>query len=114
MRIGADQRVGVSEHGRLLAIGEDDGREIFEIYLVHDAGVGRHDAEILKRFLTPAEERVALLIALEFEQRVELECARGTELIHLHGVIDHQVGGDERIGALGIGAHVAQGVAHGG
>ena len=90
VRIGADQRVGIREHGRLLAIGEDHGREIFEIHLVHDAGVGRNDAKILKRFLAPAQERVALLIALEFEQRVDAECAVGAELIDLHGVIDHQ------------------------
>ena len=114
VRIGADQRIGIGEHGRLLAIGEDHRRQIFEIHLVHDAGVGRHHAKILKRFLAPAQERVALLIALEFEQRVDAECAGGAELIHLHGVIDHQIGGDQRIGALGIGAHVAQRVAHGG
>ncbi len=40
--------------------------------------------------------------------------ARGrAELVHLHGVIDHQIGGDERIRALGIGAHRAQRIAHG-
>ena len=81
---------------------------------MHDAGVGRHHAEILKRFLAPAQERIALLIALEFEQRVEVEGAVGAELIHLHRMIDHQIGRDQRIGALGIGAHVAQRVAHGG
>ncbi len=37
---------------------------------MHDAGVGRDGAEILERGLAPAEERIALLITLEFEQRV--------------------------------------------
>ncbi len=104
---------GYSQHGRLFAIGKNHRREIFEIHLVHDAGVGRHHAKILKRFLAPAQKRIALLIALEFEQRVNAERARRAELVHLHRVIDHQVGGNERIGALGIGAHCAQRIAHG-
>jgi hypothetical protein len=107
VRVGSDQRVGVREYGRLLSIGEDHRREILQIHLVHDAGVGRHHAKILKGLLTPAQERVALLIALKFEQRVEGECAGRAELIDLHRVIDHQIGGDQRIRALGIGAHLA-------
>ncbi len=105
---------GYASTGDCLLIGEDHRRQIFQIHLVHDAGVGRHHAKILKRLLTPAQERIALLIALEFEQRVDAECAGGAELVHLHGMIDHQIGGDQRIGALGIGAHVAQRIAHGG
>ena len=76
VRIGADQRVGIGERRRLLAIGEDDRGEIFEIDLVHDAGVGRHDAEILEGVLAPAQEGVALLVALKFEQRVDAEGSR--------------------------------------
>ena len=64
---------------------------------------GGHHAEILKRFLAPAQKRVALLIALEFEQRVDAESFGRAELIHLHRMIDHQIGRDQRIGALGIG-----------
>ncbi len=36
------------------------------------------------------------------------------KLIDLHGVVDDQVGGHERIGAAGVGAHGGKGVAHGG
>ena len=35
-------------------------------------------------------------------------------MVHLHGVIDHQVGGQQRVGAVGVGAHGGQSVAHGG
>ena len=75
VRVGADQRVGISQRGRLFAIDKDHRRQIFEIHLVHDAGVGRHHAKILKRFLAPAQKGIALLIALEFEQRVDAEGA---------------------------------------
>ena len=110
VRVGADHGVGI----RGAVHGHDDRREVFEIHLVHDAGVGRHGAEILERRLAPAQERVALLIALEFEQRVQLEGVVGAVVIDLHGVIDDQIDRDQRIGLLGIGAHFLERVAHGG
>ena len=54
---------------------EDDAGEVFEIDLVDDAGVGRHDLEILKAVLAPAQESVALAVALKFEIGVGLESA---------------------------------------
>ena len=36
----------------------------------------------------------------------------GAELVHLHRVIDHQVGRHQRIGAAGIGAHRGERIAH--
>ena len=105
-------RVGIRPSPLLIA--EDHRREIFQVHLVDDAGVGRHHAEIPERRLAPAQQHVALAIALEFEQRVEVEGVRAAEMIHLHGVVDHQVGGHQRIGAARVGAHRGQGVAHGG
>ena len=40
----------------------DDAREVLEVDLMDDAGVGRHDAEIAEGLLAPAQERVALLL----------------------------------------------------
>ena len=94
--------------------GADDAREIFEIDLVADAGVGRNDFEILEGGLAPAQESVALDVALEFEFGVEAEGVRGAELVDLHGVVDDQLGGEQRIDALGIAAHALHGIAHGG
>ena len=79
-----------------------------------DAGIRRNDLEILKTFLSPAQESVALDIALHFEIGVEREGARGAELVHLHGVVDHEFGGKQRIDFLRIAAQLADGVAHGG
>ena len=81
---------------------------------MHDASIRRHHAEILKRRLAPTQQDVTLAIALEFEQRVDSECFRTAVGVHLHGVVDDQVGGQQRIGALGIRAHGGQRVAHGG
>ena len=114
VRIGAHQRVGISQHRRLLVIAEHHRSEILEVYLVHDAGIRRHDAEVLEGGLTPAQKRVSLLVALEFQQRIETECVLRSELVHLHGVVDDQVGGNQRVRELRVGAHGFESVAHGG
>jgi hypothetical protein len=60
---------------------------------VDDSGVRRHDFEVLERVLAPAQEGIALAVALELEFGVGLEGAGSAEFIHLHGVVDHQLGG---------------------
>ncbi len=108
VRIGADHGIGIG--GAIH--GHDYRREVFEIHLMHDAGIGRHGAEILKRRLAPAQERIALLIALKFQQSVQLKRVVGAVVIDLHRVIDDQIDGDQRVGLLGIGSHFLERVAH--
>ena len=79
-----------------------------------DSGIGRHHAEIAERRLAPAQQDVAFAIALELEGRIEIECIHAAEVIHLHRVIDYQIGRQQRIGAARVAAHGGQGVAHGG
>src|ERR1019366_6378585 len=104
-RIRVDHAFGIAEHHR---------GEVFQVYLVDDSGIGRHYAEIAECRLTPAEQDIAFAVALEFQGRVEVESVHTAEVIHLNGVVDDQVGGQQRIGAARIGAHGGQGVAHGG
>jgi hypothetical protein len=42
-----------------------------------------------------------------------LKSARGAEFVHLHRVVDHQLGRHQRIDALRIAAQRLDGVAHG-
>ena len=95
-----------------LRIAEDHRGKVLQVDLVDDSGIWRHHAEIAERGLAPAEQDVALAIALEFEERIEVERIRSAEVIHLDGVVDHQVGGQQRIGAAGIAAHGGQSVTH--
>ena len=67
-----------------------------------------------KGLLAPAQKRVALLIALRIREAHSAGRLRGAELVHLNGVVDDQIGGNERIGQLRIGAQFVQSVAHGG
>ncbi len=111
VRIGADHGIGIH---RAVLVAEDDLCEILQVDLVDDAGVGRDDAEVPEGGLSPAKQHVALAIALEFQDGVEVEGVLAAEVVYLHGVIDHQVRGHQGIGAGGIGAHGGKGVAHGG
>ena len=69
-----------------------------------DAGIGRDHAEVLERSLAPAQERVSLAVPLEFELGVSLKRKTRTENVHLHGVIDDEFRGHQRIDASRIAA----------
>ena len=72
VRVGADQRVGIRLRGAGLGFGrEHDARQVLQVHLVDDAGVGRHHREVAERGLSPAQERVALLVARELDLRVQ-------------------------------------------
>src|ERR1700722_17898275 len=103
MAVGADQGVGVGDALAGGLVNEHDPGEVFEIDLMHDAGVGRDNGEITKPGLAPAQERVTLLISLEFEQCVHLEGVGSAELVDLHGGIDDQFDRLQRIDQRRIG-----------
>jgi hypothetical protein len=77
-----------------------------------DAGAGRNHTEVVKCLLAPAQERVALAVALVLALDVVLERHARAELVDLHGMIDHQLGGLERIDARGVAAHAFHRIAH--
>ena len=105
-RVGKDHRLSVRSSLR------DDRREVLQVHLVHDARAGRDDAEVVERAAAPAQERVALAIALVLDLDVLAERLRRAERVHLHRVIDHQVDGLERVDELRVPAHALHGVAH--
>ena len=85
---------------------------MFKVDLVDDAGTRRHDLEIVQCLLPPAQEGIALLVALEFDVDVFLDGVAGGEDIHLHGMVDHQFDRCQRIDQAGIAAEGDHGVAH--
>ena len=110
VRVGADERVGIGLPEAV--VDEHDAREVLEVDLVDDAGVGRDDLEVVKRALPPAQERVALAVSLELELGVALEGGTGAEHVDLHGVVDDELRRDQRIDLVGVAAHVPHRVAH--
>ncbi len=91
-----------------------DARQVFDVDLVHDAGAGRHHLEVVEGALAPAQELVALTVALVLDLDVALERIRGPEKVGDHGVVDHQIGRRQWIDLVGVAAEVADGLPHGG
>ena len=81
---------------------------------MEDAGVRRHHLEIAESLLAPAQEEVALAVALKLQLGVVAEAQRRCRILHLHGVVDDQLGGLQRVDAFGVAAQFDDGVAHGG
>ena len=79
---------------------------------MHDAGVRRDGLEALEGGLAPAQERVALLVALELLLRVDAEGVARAEDVDLHGVVDDELDRHERVDLGRVAAEVGHRVAH--
>ncbi|GAC1442532.1 MAG: hypothetical protein NVSMB59_05470 [Vulcanimicrobiaceae bacterium] len=117
MRVGTDDRIGIRDaRGIRIHTGaartEDDAAQKFDIHLMDDARIRRHGSEIIERFLTPFEKRIAFFIALEFERRIFRERPGRCEAVDLHRVIDHEFDRLQRIDGFGIAAHIGHRIAH--
>ena len=110
VRVGAHTGIGV---GHSVA-GHHHARQVFDVDLVHDAGAGRHHLEVVEGALTPAQELVALTVALVFDLDVALERVGRAEQVRDHRVVDHQVGRGQRVDLLRVAAQIADGLPHGG
>ena len=77
-----------------------------------DPGVRGHDREVVERVLAPAQERVALVVALELALGVDLEGVARAEHVDLDGVVDHELGRRQRVDLRGVAAQLGDRVAH--
>ena len=77
-----------------------------------DPGRRRDDAEVVEGGLAPAQELVALLVALELLLGVDREGAGVAEGVDLDGVVDDQVDRHERVDLGRVGAELVHRVAH--
>ena len=75
-------------------------------------GAGRDDLEAVEGGLAPAQEEVALTVALELELDVARERDPRRERVDLHRVVDHELGRDQRVDLLRVAAEVGHRVPH--
>src|SRR5690606_15532180 len=114
VRVGADAGVGVGgEHPVDGAIHGDAG-EVLQVHLVHDSGARRHHLEVVEGGLAPAQELVALLVALVLQADVDGEGVTAARHVDDHGVVDDQLGRGQRVDLPGIAAEGGDRLAHGG
>ncbi|MNH06776.1 hypothetical protein D3C79_661550 [compost metagenome] len=93
MRIGTDQGVGEGVGAAIGLTGPDGAAEVFEVDLVADAGARRYHAEVVEGALAPAQEGIALAVALHFDVDVLAEGLRRAVAVDHHRMVDHQVHG---------------------
>ena len=86
--------------------------EIFQVHLMADAGARRHHAEVVECVLAPAEEPVALAVALELDVHVPGQRVGTGEHVDLHRVVDHQIHRHQRVDLPRIAAEPGDAVAH--
>src|ERR1700686_319704 len=77
-----------------------------------DRASGRNTGEVVERRLAPLQERVAILLALEFETSILSESVARPETVDLDRMIDDQLHRLERIDRLRVAAHRRHRVAH--
>ena len=77
-----------------------------------DAYAGRDHVESAEALHAPFQEPVPGVIALDFHVQVQLQGFRAAEIIHLHGMIDDQVHGNQRLDDAGFAAQTLNGGAH--
>ena len=108
VRIGADEGVGIGPAVLL----HHHPRQVLEVHLVDDAGRRRHDAKVAERLLAPAQEEVALVVALELLAAVEQQRRLAAVLVDLHRMVDDQLDRLQRVDPVGVAAHRHHRVAH--
>ena len=114
VRVGADQgvRIGTGRGAARAIGGEHDPGQVLEVHLVADAGVRRHDEEVVEGFLRPPQQLVTLLVAVELQVGVAPEGVGAAEDVGDDRVVDDQLGRDERVDPAGVAAEVGHGVTH--
>src|SRR5690606_34573481 len=110
VRVGADDGIGIG----VAVVVEHYAGQVLDVHLVHDAGVRRHDLEVVEGLLAPAQELVALAVALELDLVVPAQRVHGTVEVDLHRVVDDQFGRGQRVDLLRVTAKAGDGIAHGG
>ena len=111
VRVGADQAVAV---GPPVLGGEDEARQVLEVDLVADAHARRHGPEVAEGALGPAQQLVALQVALVLDRHVGVVGRGVARALDDDRVVDDQLDRHQRVDLGGVAAQVGQRVAHGG
>ena len=82
--IGANQRIWIGYCFVINLIGPNCLRQELEIYLVANAGAGRHNTEIIKGFRTPTQKLIAFLVALKFFINISVESFITAVIVNHH------------------------------
>ena len=108
----ADAGVRISNGFAIFLFRPDRLSEIFEVYLVANAGARRDHSEILECRRPPAQEFIPFLITLVFHLDVFLEAVWPGEIIDHDRVVDHEIDRHLRVDRVRRSAEIFRGIAH--
>jgi len=77
-----------------------------------NSGVGRDNQKIVERLLRPPQQLVALPVAAELQAGIDAERVGTGEHVRDHRVIDHQLGGDQRVDRRRVPAQRGHRITH--
>ena len=106
------QGVGIGEPDAVLLGREHGARQELQVDLVHDAGTRGYHLEVVEGLLPPAQETVALQVALDFPVGIALQGLRIAIVIDHYRVVDDQLYRRQRVDLAGVAPQVHHGVAH--
>ena len=109
MRVGADHGIRVG-HPSFLA--EDHAGEVFDVDLMNNAGIRRHNLEVVECGLAPAQEGVAFLVAVELDLGIEIQSIVAAGFVDHHGVVDHQLNRYQRVDLGRIATQLGHRITH--
>ncbi len=112
MAVRADKRIGKRQADAAFLFRPHSLREIFEVHLVANSGPWGHNLEICEGARPPAQELIALLVALVLQIGVDLKRTRIAEAVHHHRMVDNEIDGNERVDFGGVAVKPLHGVAH--
>ena len=116
VRIRPDEGVRIGDAPIAVAVRrvDHDRRQVLEVDLVDDARAGRHDPQVAERGLGPTQQLVALAVPLVLTLDVEGECGGRPEHVDLDGMVDDEIGRDERVDERRVAAEVRHRITHDG
>ena len=112
VRVGPHQRVGVRHGSTVDRRAAHNARQVLEIDLVDDPGVGRDDPKVLERVLSPPQERIPLEIPGELEVGIQLQRVRTAKMIDLDRMVDDELDRLQRIDAARIATQSQHTIPH--
>ena len=112
VRVGSDAGVRVCAKSAIHCAGEGHTGQVFDVHLVDDSGSGRNDLEVIERGLAPAQELVALPIALILDLDVALERVLAPEEVGDDRVVDHELGWSEGVDPVRVAAECPDSLPH--
>src|SRR5258708_22417527 len=94
MRVSTDERVGIGEFTSVHALNRYHLSQVLQVDLMDYPGTRRHHAQVGERLLRPSQQHVSLAVTLILVGHVASKRPRHPENVHLHRVVNDQIGGE--------------------